>query len=159
MVLYGIDIQPLVHELLGYFALALALMAVELARRLLGWMRIKVSDARFAKLQVAAEKVMQLAGVRLEDRIRAIGPAGWDDPVVKADAVELSLNMIAEKFPEAVKLSGLDPEVLADQMKLRDMMERMLPDVFARLAASPATPPSEQPVAAVVVPGTNPGGV
>lgn len=158
MVLWGVDVQPLVQEVLGYLALVLAVMAVVLVKKGLSWLGIKVDDARFAKLQMAVEKVLQFSAVRIEDEIRARGPTGWSDPDVKDKAVRLSLETIEEKFPEALLRSGLDLSDPTHQDRLRDMMERTLPDVFARLAASPASPPSDQPVAAVVVPGTNPGG-
>jgi hypothetical protein len=116
---------------------------------------VKLKAERSAAVQAGAEKIGTLAVVRSRS---AIKEWGWDSPNTHNEIISKALPMFVERFAETLKAAGLDPADPANRERTRDILERVLPDVISRVAASPATPPVDS-VGQVVVSSTVPNTV
>lgn len=136
-------------EVLQLLALVLGGLATWVLKRLLSWIGLKLRADRLAMLQQVIDKAMMLGVVKAEEVIRE---KGWDSLDAKHSVINVAIPVLEEKFRDTLKENGLDTNDPTDRLRIYEQMERMVPDLFARAAASPATPPA--PVAAaVVVPG------
>ena len=82
---------------------------------------------------------------------QVIAQKGWDHIDSKDAVIRVALQALPEKFPDALAGAGIDLNANDGRSQVIDQMTRMIPDVFARAAASPATPPAPlQPI--VIVP-------
>lgn len=119
-----------------------------LLKRALAWVGIRLSVEKQAALGSAVDKMMTLGVTQADSVIRA---DGWDHVNTKNAVINAAMSGLETKFSGTLLTAGINPNNPADRMKLTDMMSRMWPDVAARLAASPATPPAPLPPPIVVV--------
>ncbi len=143
-----IDISGLEAQGLQLIAGALGLVGLWALQRAVTWMGLKLSAERQAALTSAVDKMLTLGVTKAET---VIAQKGWDHVDSKNAVIRVALQALPEKFPDALAGAGLDITKPADQAMVVDQMTRMIPDVFARAAASPATPAAPlQPI--VIVP-------
>lgn len=152
-VLVGILLNP---EVLQAVALMISIMLVWFLRSAISWMGLKLRSTQIAMLESVVDKALTAATVRAEHAIAARGPQGWSDHTVRRQVLEMALPILRDRFHETLKNNGLSLDKEADRNRLQGMMERMLPDVFTRAAASPATPPADVIPAAIVAPAQGP---
>lgn len=140
-------------EILQLLALIIGGLFTWLLKRTLSWIGLKLRADRLAMLQQVIDKAMMLGVVKAEDTIRE---KGWDSLDARHSVINVAIPILEEKFRDTLSENGLDLSKPVDRLKVYEQMERMVPDLFARAAASPATPPAPV-VPAVVVPGPNTG--
>jgi hypothetical protein len=140
------DISGVENEVLKYLAAFVGTGLLWLIKRAITWVGLKLSAERQAALIGAVDKMLTFGVTKAE---QVIAQKGWDHVDSKDAVIRVALQALPEKFPDAVAGAGLDLKNPVDHAAVADMMERMIPDVFARAAASPATPPA--PVAPIVV--------
>jgi hypothetical protein len=131
---------------LGSLVSLLSLYAIE---RAAAWLRARISAERAAALSTAIDKLVMFGVTRAEHLISQ--PGGWSSPETKELVKSVALAEFPNKFPDALTDVGLNIEDDHDRELVGDAIERAIPDVFARAAASPATPPA--PAVPVVVVG------
>lgn len=143
-----------ITQILSGIGSLVGLLLLWLIGEAIRWARTKISRERSEQLAAAIDKLVMFGVTQAEDMIRKRGPEGWADPNVKSFVKRTALKALPEKFPDALKHSRLDVNRSKDRKQIEDAIERAIPEVFARAAASPATPPAVQaPIAAVVVGG------
>lgn len=139
-------------QILAAIASMIGLLVLWLMTQAIQYLKTKVSRDRSDQLASAIDKLVMWGVTRADGMIRQRGPEGWSDPAVKRAVVSDAMRALPEKFPQALAQSGLSLDDPHDRVKLQDAIERAIPEVFARAAASPATPPGPiPPVPAVVV--------
>lgn len=135
-------------ELLQLLGLVIGSLLIWLLKRVIAWVGLKLRADQSAMLTAAVDKAMTLAVVRAE---RLIEERGWAAPESRHEVLTRAVPILEEKFRDTLRDNGLNPTSQGDRQRIYEMMERMVPDVFSRAAASPATP-SAPIVPAVVVP-------
>lgn len=141
MDLSGIELQVL--QGVGVVVGAAAIYA---AQRVASYFGLKLKADQITMLNSAVDKAMTLGVTQADNVIRE---KGWDHVDSKNAVVNFALGTVEDKFADALKANGIDLTQAGDREQLMAMMQRMWPDVAARLSASPVTPPS--PVMAAVV--------
>jgi hypothetical protein len=124
--------------------------AIWLIKRGITLLGYKLSVERQAALERALDKVLTFAVVKAE---QVIAEKGWDHVDSKNAVISVALQALPEKFPDALTAAKLDLSKPADRAAVVDQMTRMIPEVFAKAATSPATPPAP-PQQAIVVSAT-----
>ncbi len=138
------DVSGFEHEALTWLAMVAASLVILALKRLYGWLGLKLSTDLQAAFNTAVEKVLMFGVTQAEG---VIAEKGWNHAETKSAVINTALQALPSKFPDALKGIGLDPDNPADQPKIVDAMTRMIPEVFAKAAASPATPPTAAPPA------------
>lgn len=121
----------------------LAIGAGVVGWRLWIWLGEKIGTQRRDQLADAVVKVATFAVTQLYPLIRQYG---WNSPEVRHKAIQISLDSIEEKFPDAVKTAkkmGVDLAIPMGRNIVMDQIDRVLPEVIAKVADSPASPPKE----------------
>lgn len=134
------------EDVLLFLATIISSMLMWIAGQAINYFGIRIRADRMALLQAAMDKAMMLAVMRTRETIER---EGWDSTDAQFEVINKAVPIIETKFRETLHKNGLWPGDEKSRRMIRDQMERMLPDVFARAAASPATP--HAPVAAAVV--------
>lgn len=107
------------------------------------WLGEKITVQRRDQLADAVVKVTMFAVTQLYPLIRQYG---WNSAEVRHKAIQIGLDSIGEKFPDAVKTAkkmGVDLAVAEGRNIVMDQIDRVLPEVIAKVAESPASPPKE----------------
>lgn len=146
--LIAILVDHQVLQLLGTIATALLIW---LLKTLISWTRLKLRADRLRMLESVVDKAMTHALVMLEDTIRE---NGWDSQKTKSEVLATALPILKEKFQDTLKENGINLDDKESRALLIQQMQRMLPDVFTRAAASPATPPAPVVPVASITPNT-----
>lgn len=145
--------HDLFYELLSKVLMALGTLAMlgmlYLIERAIAWLRTKISADRAAALSSAIDKLIMFG---VTQATTAIEQHGWDARGTKETVKQIALASFERKFPEALKMNKLDLENSGHRALVAEAIDRAIPDVFTRAAASPATPPApiDKPPAAVV---------
>ena len=150
------DVSSIENEVLKYFAALIGLVIVWGLQRAIAWLGLKLNAERQAQLSSAIDKMLTFGVTKAE---QIIAEKGWDHIDSKNAVMNVALDALLARFPETIENAGLDPSpspMNADRARLLMQMQRMIPDVFARAAASPATPPTLEQQAAVMVASTTP---
>lgn len=137
-------LQPLLEIIVAVLGAAISYAALRLAQRL----HINVSAERQQLFDQALHKALTYGIGQAHD---AIAAKGWDHPEVKNAVLRDALAAVVVKFPDAIRGVGLTPD--AASLAVREALERAWPSAAAAAAASPVTPPTGAPVAAVSNPG------
>lgn len=146
--------QEILNQILSGIGTVAGLMILYILSQVISWLKTKLSVDRASQLSAAIDKLVMFGVTRAQDMIAARGPEGWRSEEVKDYVKGIALTHAKDKFPDAMAQSGIDPNSEIGEAKLSDAIERAIPDVFTRAAASPATPPAPVPaVPAVVVAG------
>lgn len=141
-------LQQIELQILQLFALIVGAMVVYALKRLAELLGIKLSQNKVDMLNSAVDKAMTYAVTQAAGEIAA---KGWDHVDSRNAVINTAINVISDKFADTLKANGVDLSNLDDQARVMQMMERMWPDVAARAAASPVTPPTPAQAAAVIV--------
>lgn len=132
--LQELELQAL--QLVGLVVGGLLILALKKAA---AWVGLKLRTDQIDNLNVAIDKAMTFGVTKADDVIRE---KGWDNIGSKNAVIGFALNTIEDKFSHTLADSGLDLTDAGSRETVMQIMERMWPDVAARLSASPATPPA-----------------
>ncbi len=123
-------------------ALIMALGTLAIAR-LTRWLGIQGDSAARAAFDDVLNKAVTFG---LQQSQQLIKQRGWDDAVVKSQALQLAAPYV-QNFPDVLKALKIDK---LDQAHLNaailNALDRAFPAAAAAAAASPATPPPTAPV-------------
>lgn len=136
-----IDLSGIEDEALKLVATLVGLGMIWVLQRAIALVGLRLSAERQAALGSAIDKMLTFGVTQAEGTIAA---NGWNHIATKNAVIAVALQALPEKFPDALAGAGLDLTLPADHNKIVDQMTRMIPEVFARAAASPATPPAPQ---------------
>ncbi len=140
------DLSGVQAQLLQTLAIVVLGVLVAIGRLVLKKLNISLTDDQKSELEDVASKSLTWGITQSEALIKA---KGWDHIAVKNAVVAAAIGYAIEKFPDAMKRSGIDtsnPAAAAE--KLSGVMNRVLPNAVAQAADSPATPPATVLVAA-----------
>lgn len=119
------------------------------------WLRthgIVLDAARQKQFNDAAIKALEWATTQFLTQIETRGPAGWADPHLHDQIIELAKTQMIDKFPDAISNtvgSSASPERVDAVM--HPVMTRLLPQVITEISSSPATPATPVQAAVPVV--------
>jgi hypothetical protein len=131
------DLKQIEMQILTWLAILIGSLVLYALKHLVAWLGLKLDSDRQAQLGEAVGKAMTWA---VTQSMATIAAKGWDHIDSKNAVIEAALKVLPTKFPDALAGMGLDINNPEDRVKIAEMMERMIPEVFASAAASPATP-------------------
>jgi hypothetical protein len=143
------DLSPIIDSAIGMAGTALTVFGTLTLTAIAKHFNLQVSAQQTASFDDALEKSVTFGATQAEAQIRK---NGWDSPDIKSPILNIALNTMAQKFPDALKGVGLSPDVgdPATAAKITAALTRAYPAAMATVAASPATPPT--PVQAAMIP-------
>ena len=153
-----VDLHPVIQAALGLAVLAITTLGGLALQAVATKLKLQISAQQTAAFDDALNKALSL-GVANSSAL--IAAKGWDHIDVHNQVVELALNSIVGRFPDALKGVGLSANLSDPQNvdTITSALKRSLPAAFTAAASSPATPPapnSPPPPVPVTVVGTVP---
>jgi hypothetical protein len=141
------------HEVIQFVGLVISALLSWLLVQVMRWMQLKLRADHLAMLQASIDKAMTLAVMRAEQKIHE---TGWASIETRSEVIAQTIPILEEKFKETLAANGINLNDEESRRKLLDQIQRQMPDVFTRAAASPVTPPAPVLPAAMVPPPTGP---
>lgn len=140
------DVSQIELQVLQVLGALIGAVILWLLKQALAWFKIRLTADRQALLASAVDKMMTLGVVRADGMIR---DRGWDHVDSKNAVINYALPALETKFSDTLEAAGVDLNDPVGRARIVDQMERMWPDIAARLSASPVTAPA--PVVPVVM--------
>lgn len=131
------DITPLTNALIALLAGVISIMGGIALQAVARWLHVQVSQAQASAFDSALSKALSYAAVQCAAQIKA---NGWDHVETHNQVVQIALQVMLSKFPQASAGVGIS-DTAGGRCELAAALQRALPATFAMLAASPATPP------------------
>lgn len=147
------DVHQIEVQLLQAVGIIVGAAAIYALQRAASWFGFKLKADQVAMLNSAVDKAVTYGVTQADAMIR---DKGWDHIESKSQVISFALNAIEDKFADTLKANDIDLTRAGDRERLMQMMERMWPDIAARLSASPVTPPSPVPSAVIAAPASGP---
>ena len=151
----NIDLSTIESQLLQALGIVLMAGLGWVMQRVLARLKISLSDAQKAEMEDVAGKALTYGITQAQAKIKA---QGWDSVNVKDTVIATAAATAVAQFPGAMANAGFDistpAAASATADKLTVILTRKFPEMAAKAAASPATPPAPAsivPAEAIVV--------
>lgn len=131
--------EYLLYGIAGAFVIA----ALVFGPRAYIWLGEKIGAERRDKVADALWKLGVFAVTQIYPLVQK---HGWNSKEVRDAVVVRVKEEFQFKFPDAAKTAakiGVDIATTKGQVLIEDQIDRMLPDIIAKVAESPASPPKE----------------
>jgi len=132
-----IDVTSIEQTLVGLAATAISVMGGIALAALQKRFSILNNTATTEAFDGALQKSLTMAATQVNG---LIAEKGYDHVDVKSAVLEAGLDVIVQKFPDALAQMGLSGDDA--RPTIAAALQRALPQVMAAYAASPATPPA-----------------
>lgn len=134
-----VDLAPVVTAVVGLCAVAMTTFGSWALTRLAQKLSVQANNAAVAAFDDAIRKSVQAGASALQGEIAA---KGWSHPEVKSAIVAWGAPYAMERFKDAMRGVGLDPDdPVVTAGTVEAALNRAFPTAIAPVAASPVTPP------------------
>ena len=139
-----VDITPIVQATIGLCAVLLSTLGSVALGYLIKKFHVQVAAQTQATWDDALRRAVSFG---VQDCATIIKNKGWGHPDTHNAVVNTALWYIAQHMPGTLRSVGLtnDMNNAANTVKIKEALNRVLPEVFSALATSPATPPVPPP--------------